>query len=258
MTKNSDEENAREDKPANAGSATGKSTRVGTTAEHSEDKAASGGTPPTWSFGAQLTLAILVLLVISVLLIGLPILSATLIADGKDVSLGNLLMPMLAVLIGLTTVTVSGIFIFMTFRIDRGAKREAWKTALETAEKTAKKVAKESLAPAKKAVKRIKESAEKAEKGIDDYRNKVSTTSKEKLEEIEAMDISEEVSKELEKKFSNQEVQTQIEDLLESTAVVELIKHSLPHMTPQQINELFDLWKSLKPKWWHKFRGKKS
>ncbi len=35
------------------------------------------------------------------------------------------LMAMIVVFVGLTTMTISGMFIFMTFRIDRGAKAEA-------------------------------------------------------------------------------------------------------------------------------------
>ena len=51
----------------------------------------------------------------------------------------NVWGPMIAVLVGLTMMTVSGIFIFMTFRIDRGTKLEAREEAQKTAKKNAKK-----------------------------------------------------------------------------------------------------------------------
>lgn len=46
--------------------------------------------------------------------------------------------PVMATLVGLTTMTISGIFVFMTFRIDRGTKL--------TAQWTAQKVAKDTVA----------------------------------------------------------------------------------------------------------------
>ena len=53
----------------------------------------------------------------------------------------NIWAPMLAVLIGLTTVTISGIFLFMTFRIDRGTKRVARDVAAKEAKIEAARVA---------------------------------------------------------------------------------------------------------------------
>ena len=48
--------------------------------------------------------------------------------------------PMLAILIGLTTMTISGIFVFMTFRIDRGTKLTAEWKAKEVAAKTVEEI----------------------------------------------------------------------------------------------------------------------
>lgn len=65
-----------------------------------------------------------VLLLVSVLLIGFPMwIAAEVARTGGDIA--NVLVPMVAVLIGLTTMTISGIFLFMTLRIDRGARLEA-------------------------------------------------------------------------------------------------------------------------------------
>ena len=58
--------------------------------------------------------------------------------------------PMIAALIGLTTMTISGIFVFMTFRIDRGTKltaqRTASKIATDTVNELVQKVIGERLA----------------------------------------------------------------------------------------------------------------
>ena len=64
--------------------------------------------------------------------------------------------PMLAMLIGLTTMTISGIFVFMTFRIDRGTKLTAhWtasKVATDTVEELVKKVVGKKICKARKEI----------------------------------------------------------------------------------------------------------
>ena len=47
--------------------------------------------------------------------------------------------PLVAVLIALTTATITGIFVFMTFRIDRGTKTKAGEVARKTAKDVAEK-----------------------------------------------------------------------------------------------------------------------
>ena len=53
--------------------------------------------------------------------------------------------PMMAVLIALTTATIAAIFLFMTFRIDRGTRRTAKRHAKKAAKRYAKKAAKKFL-----------------------------------------------------------------------------------------------------------------
>ncbi len=43
--------------------------------------------------------------------------------------------PILVVLVGMTTATITGVFVFMTFRIDRGTQQEAERVAKETLKK---------------------------------------------------------------------------------------------------------------------------
>lgn len=53
--------------------------------------------------------------------------------------------PLLSALLGLTTMTVSGIFVFMTFRIDRGARQEAQETAKNETERLVGIAAKDAI-----------------------------------------------------------------------------------------------------------------
>ena len=79
----------------------------------------------------------LVVLLLAAFMIVLPIWS---IQRYGTTTGSDLWGPMLAVLIGLTTMTISGIFVFMTFRIDRGTKLTAERQAKKIAETTVTKV----------------------------------------------------------------------------------------------------------------------
>lgn len=79
----------------------------------------------------------LVVLLLAAFMIVLPIWS---IQRYGTTTGSDLWGPMLAVLIGLTTMTISGIFVFMTFRIDRGTKLTAERKAKKIAETTVTKI----------------------------------------------------------------------------------------------------------------------
>ena len=86
-------------------------------------------TDDKWPLWAQFTLAMTILLLACLLMVGLPLLSAHYIGgiacDGEGACgtiASEVLLSMVATLLGLTTLTISGIFLFMTFRIDRGVK----------------------------------------------------------------------------------------------------------------------------------------
>lgn len=90
-----------------------------------------------WPWGAQFSLAVVAMLLAALFLIGLPyfVMSAENWRNpGTAAAPSGAWTAMIPVLIGLTTMTISGIFVFMTFRIDRGARAEA----RDTAEKIAK------------------------------------------------------------------------------------------------------------------------
>lgn len=96
-----------------------------------------------WHWSAQFALAIVVVLVVAGLVLYPPIYTSRLLVEAGVETTGALDVwaPMLAVFVALTAVTISGTFIFMTFRIDRGTKRTAREEARKKARKTAKKVA---------------------------------------------------------------------------------------------------------------------
>lgn len=96
-----------------------------------------------WPWQAQFA-ALLFALVIAAFLIVLPVLVVRVLdAQYTFASESDLWAGMIAILLGLTTMTVSGIFVFMTFRIDRGARLEARKTAEKATTKAMEKYGKE-------------------------------------------------------------------------------------------------------------------
>ena len=92
-----------------------------------------------WPWWGQLILAIVALGTACSLLIVIPTHVASM--HGEVGVVNRSLMAMITVFVGLTTMTISGMFLFMTFRIDRGAKAEAGKIAEKEAKKVAKEVA---------------------------------------------------------------------------------------------------------------------
>ena len=82
-----------------------------------------------WPWWAQFILAMFAMLLVALFLIGLPYAMTVAIDSQKDLDASKVWTAMIPTLLGLTTMTISGIFVFMTFRIDRGARAEARKTA---------------------------------------------------------------------------------------------------------------------------------
>ena len=103
--------------------------------EHANGKSESSGrvnskrAPGEWPWWAQFFLALSAMALVALFLIGLPY---YVVMAERSVNPGaaGAWAAMIPVLIGFTTMTISGIFVFMTFRIDRGAKAEA-RTAAE-------------------------------------------------------------------------------------------------------------------------------
>ena len=117
-----------------------------------------------WPWWGQLVLAVFSLAFLGALLIGLPVLSAAMLGGAAGTAPREIWTPMIAVLVGLTTVTVSGIFLFMTFRIDRGTRR----TAKRTAQKTAKRTARKRVTRLAKELDGIRSEADKIAEGVKD------------------------------------------------------------------------------------------
>ena len=88
-----------------------------------------------WPWWGQLLLALAAMVLAGILLIGLPLFIANLnFTEDRNQSNLDIWQTMITPLIGLTTMTISGIFVFMTFRIDRGARAEAIRTAQKVTE----------------------------------------------------------------------------------------------------------------------------
>ena len=122
---------------------------------HAKGKSASRGrvnsrpakrAPGEWPWWAQFSLALFAMILAALFLIGLPYSVMIAVAE-RSVNPGaaGAWAAMIPVLIGFTTMTISGIFVFMTFRIDRGAKAEARAEARVEAKKVAKEEVKEII-----------------------------------------------------------------------------------------------------------------
>ena len=82
---------------------------------------------PRWS---KPVLALAAMILLGGVWIGIPLISALRIgANNAQAAVPLDYEPMMAVLIAMTTITITGIFVFMTFRIDRGTRLKAERVA---------------------------------------------------------------------------------------------------------------------------------
>ena len=98
-----------------------------------------------WPWPAQFLLVVIALATAVVLLIWIPMHVAPSFVEGSSRGTAPDFSMMMAVFVGLTAMTVSGIFLFMTFRIDRGTKTTARRVAQKAGEAKAEEVAKNEL-----------------------------------------------------------------------------------------------------------------
>ena len=103
-------------------------------------------------------------LAVAAIWIGMPLVAAWSLS-AQDVEAGKSVnyQPVMLVLVAMTTATITGIFVFMTFRIDRGTKLKAE----EVAGKAAKEKLTEDFAIEKEKLDKVVEDANKAIGGVD-------------------------------------------------------------------------------------------
>lgn len=91
---------------------------------------------PRWS---KPILALAAMILLGGAWIGVPLLSAWKLVENNAQATGFVdYRPMMTVLIAMTTATITGIFVFMTFRIDRGTRLKAERVAKDTADEVVK------------------------------------------------------------------------------------------------------------------------
>lgn len=148
---------------------------------HANRESASRGTvnsnqakraPGEWPWWAQFFLALFAMILAALFLIGLPYSVMIAVAE-RSVNPGaaGAWAAMIPVLIGFTTMTISGIFVFMTFRIDRGAKAEARAEAKKVAKKEVKDIIGAEVKSQMK--KKLKTLLSEAERRADNHVTKV-------------------------------------------------------------------------------------
>ena len=149
-----------------------------------------------WPWQAQFA-ALLFALAIAAFLIVLPVLVVRVLdAEYAFSSESDLWAAMIAILLGLTTMTVSGVFVFMTFRIDRGARLEAQKTAEKEAKKAMEKYGKGVVDNLKKELKdQFTESKQKINELYSNVQKDVSDVAEKTTEKV--TNVAENATKEV-------------------------------------------------------------
>ena len=104
-------------------------------------------------------------LAVAAIWIGMPLVAAWSLS-AQTVQAGGIVdyQPVLVVLVGMTTATITGTFVFMTFRIDRGTKKKAGEVAKKAAAKAAKEKLTDAIEAEKKKLDEVVEDAKKAVK----------------------------------------------------------------------------------------------
>lgn len=210
----------------------------------------------SWPVGVQFIFAVLVLLVVSVLLIGLPILSASIVSSESGIALIDVVTPMFAVLIALTSVLVTGTFVFMTFRIDRGTKLKAEQTALETARTYLTYKKGDFFKEVEQAKECIKEKAKGFEEQMQKASDDIESQARKKKEEIEDKDslykIANSVASIL---ITNEQLDKRIREMLAGSLFAEWLVANpdvIKGMEMKDIDTLINTLKRMKPprKFW--------
>lgn len=190
-----------------------------------------------WPLWVLLILIVVAFGAAATLIIGLPIWNAVQFARFGG-NYGDAWSPMIAVLVGLTTMTISGIFVFMTFRIDRGAKLEAQQTAEKTAKKTLKELAKKTKIEIKKAKQAGDELENDARAKIDGVTKEVKQDGRKRVlslvEELrkDAKGKVDQTAKDVFNKYTSEEyVAKQFVSLLQQTVNKEIVKEAVVRAT---------------------------
>ena len=198
---------------------------------------------PAWPWWGELLLAVSALAVIGILLIGLPVWSATQFSGG--VAASDVWIPMMAVLVGLTTITVSGIFLFMTFRIDRGTKLQAEWTAKAVAETVACDQVAQSVSAARQTLKGIQDKAQASVDAVARTRDEVLSAGEQAIaDKFKDADIDALAEAAVARLVTDETVEAQVSAVLQRTANVEVISASvldtLNDMDSQRLKAIAD------------------
>ena len=137
-------------------------------------------------WGARFTLFFLALVLAAFMLL-LPVWSVWYYGTTSGVDLWG---PVMATLIGLTTMTISGIFVFMTFRIDRGTKLTArWtaeKIAAETVRGIVERVLGKEIANTRESIDGVNKDLKKAAGDVEKMKTDLTGEMKAATEEMKA------------------------------------------------------------------------
>ena len=184
---------------------------------------------PAWS---KPTLALAAMILLGGAWIGIPLLSAWHLVD-RSVGSSSVVnyQPMIVVLVAMTTMTITGIFLFMTLRIDRGTRlkvekigEEALRDEFKKAEELLKKIEGEAACFLIRTNKDAKVSLGKIESRVESIRSKAEETVQSFLKEkFDEGTVPENIHKEIEARLTEEVLRRHVEAVLMVDANIQIV-----------------------------------
>ena len=196
-----------------------------------------------WPKWAAPMLALAAMIFIGGLWVGLPVLSALKSIDAQASGVVDY-TPMMSVFIAMTTVTITGIFLFMTLRIDRGTRLKAERVAKETMEQVVAKKMDEIAADEKKEMdkivaeerKKIRELTQQMQttmtRFVDRGEETLEDTGNKLLERFEAETKPDAIRKIIDSRITEEKLREHVDAILMVTANGEIVNPNVALSTP--------------------------
>lgn len=173
--------------------------------------------------------------------IGVPLIVVWRLMD-KTVAMGGVVSyePMMAVLIAMTTATIAGTFVFMTFRIDRGTRLKAERVARDAAAEALEKIV-DTLK---------KDMDERAEKMVVEARRKICDAVKQRLDDATT---SEEICRGIKVRVNDEELRGHVRAVLITKtniqAINEYVSSEAKHLDAKALGKVIDRFRKVVELW---------
>ena len=194
-----------------------------------------------WPAWAKFTLALAAMIFIGGIWVGLPVISALNSIKAQATNVVDY-TPMMSVFIAMTTVTITGIFLFMTLRIDRGTRLKAKREAKKTMDKV---VAQEQ--------EKIEDLTQQMQRALIQFEIKSEQTLKRTANQLQARfekeTKPEAIRKIIDSKITEEKLREHVQAILMVTANGEIVRQyaaeQAQHLDPRSVERLLGLMKEV-------------